>query len=208
MRPALSLAVVAVVHVGLFYALMSGSHRGIKTEPPPPLMIRIIKEAKPQQAPALLAQPRVVVPPPPFVPPPEIRVRGPAVPNAITTVPTEAPVAPKPIGQTKGDGQAEGKADQGHVAPRMVSEEACRPIYPPASRRLGQKGTTRVLVLVDVDGKVVQSKIAQSSGHPWLDDAALAAMSACGFVPGTVDGKPERAWHIVPYTFSLEQGLR
>jgi TonB family protein len=60
------------------------------------------------------------------------------------------------------------------------------------------------MVLVDVDGKVVQSKISQSSGHPWLDEAALSAISACAFVPGTVNGHPERVWHIVPYTFSLE----
>jgi protein TonB len=69
---------------------------------------------------------------------------------------------------------------------------------------LGQSGTVVLRFLVGIDGKVVQSEIEKTSGHPKLDEAARAGLSLCIFKPGTTDGKPEQSWATIKYTWQLE----
>lgn len=79
--------------------------------------------------------------------------------------------------------------------------------YPPASQRMGETGTVVVRVVVGVDGRVVRASIAQSSGFPRLDDAALKrALARWRFVPAMRDGSPVEAEREVPVTFRLVQG--
>ena len=61
-----------------------------------------------------------------------------------------------------------------------------------------------VKFLINEDGTVIDSRIESSSGHPRLDEAARAALSLCQFRPGSVDGKPDRAWASIRYTWKLE----
>lgn len=77
------------------------------------------------------------------------------------------------------------------------------PVYPALSRRLGQQGQAWLKVLVDADGKVLSAEIAQSSGHPALDQSALDAVRQWAFIPGKRDGVPERMWVHVPISFRL-----
>ena len=80
----------------------------------------------------------------------------------------------------------------------------CRaPDYPMASRRAGETGTVRLQFLVDQDGKVVDSRIESSSGYARLDEAARDALALCHFIPGTVDGRPERSWARLDYVWKL-----
>lgn len=58
--------------------------------------------------------------------------------------------------------------------------------------------------LIGVDGNVLESQIAQSSGFARLDEAARAALSKCQFKPGTVDGIPESSWASLKYTWRLD----
>lgn len=58
--------------------------------------------------------------------------------------------------------------------------------------------------LIDVDGKVLESKVERSSGFRRLDDAARAGLGLCRFKPATLDGKPERAWARIEYAWKLE----
>ncbi len=95
------------------------------------------------------------------------------------------------------------KHDPVRVAP-VASANACqKPEYPSISRRLEETGTVVLNFLIDVDGKVLDSKVAQSSGHGRLDEAARQALSLCAFKAGTVDGKPEQAWAQIRYTWTL-----
>ena len=57
--------------------------------------------------------------------------------------------------------------------------------------------------LIGVDGKVKESRVDESSGHPRLDEAARRALSRCRFVPGTVDGKVEESWAQLLYTWRI-----
>jgi protein TonB len=66
---------------------------------------------------------------------------------------------------------------------------AAQPPYPAAARRLGEEGTVVVHVRIGRDGRVLASTLAQSSGSPRLDAAALAhALARWRFTPALKDG--------------------
>lgn len=209
-RRAGGLCAVILVHIALGIGLLAALDSKVDIVSSQPLLAKLIEPEKPREQLPLMPALKMLAPPPPFIPIPEIKTFQPPPPNAIAVFSNIVAAASQSAGAEAGSKAAGDKRvaatgeATGHVAPRMVSEESCIPLYPPASRRLGQRGTTKVLLLIDVDGKVVSGKISQSSGYAWLDDAALAALASCAFLPGSYNGKPERVWHIVPYTFSLE----
>ena len=89
--------------------------------------------------------------------------------------------------------------------PAVISAANCaKPAYPAASRRAEEEGNVVVKFLVDVDGKVIDSKVEKSSGYNRLDEATRNALSKCQFTPATVDGKPEQSWASIQYTWRLE----
>jgi TonB family protein len=78
------------------------------------------------------------------------------------------------------------------------------PPYPPISRRLGEQGTTVLTLSVNKMGDVTEAVVANSSGKPRLDRAAVQwARANWRFVPATNAGTPvegvatERVhWHL------------
>jgi protein TonB len=59
-------------------------------------------------------------------------------------------------------------------------------------------------VLIDIDGRVKDSKLVQTSGSEQLDAAALKGVKEnYRFVPGTVDGKPQPMWFTFRFTWKL-----
>jgi protein TonB len=157
--------------------------------PPPP----------PPDQPPPPPPPKLAPPPPPFIPLPEIQVRQTTAPtNAITQVTNTKPVeAPPPAPPPPP------KHEPVHVAPVAAASSCQKPEYPPVSRRLEETGTVVLRFLIDVDGKVLDSGVQQSSGHNRLDEAARQALALCNFKPGTVDGKPEQGWAQIRYTWTL-----
>jgi len=60
-------------------------------------------------------------------------------------------------------------------------------------------------VLVDVDGRVLEAQLVQSSGFPRLDQAALAGVKTnYRFTPGTVGGKPQQMWYTLKFNWKLQ----
>jgi protein TonB len=190
---------VILLHVLMVYGLVTGSAHRVVEAVKQPLMTKIIQEVKPPDQPPPPPPPKLAPPPPPFIPMPEIQVRQPvASTNAITQVTTTKPVeAPPPAPAPQP------KHDPVHVAPVAAASACQKPEYPSISRRLEETGTVVLSFLIDVDGKVLDSKVAQSSGHNRLDEAARQALALCSFKPGTVDGKPEQAWAQIRYTWTL-----
>lgn len=88
--------------------------------------------------------------------------------------------------------------------PVIADTRACAPTYPAAAFSNGESGTVQLALLVGVEGRVVESKVLKSSGHPELDKAARRALSQCKFkFPG--NEKPvEAAWANLEYVFSLD----
>ena len=103
----------------------------------------------------------------------------------------------KPIGQNK-------------IPPSILNMAFCTPVNPTFNTqfisRFPLSGSVRLRFDVDKDGTVVTGEVTQSSGHKKLDEAALEALGRCPFRPGTIDGKPVRAWGPIVYTFRLPDG--
>jgi TonB family protein len=89
-------------------------------------------------------------------------------------------------------------------APLRARATCEKPKYPEAARRREQQGTVTMKFLIGVDGSVLDAKIAQSSGFPLLDEAALVGVVKCPFDAAMVDGKPEQTWVQVKYVWTLQ----
>jgi protein TonB len=90
---------VALLHVGLIWALMNGLARQVAHMIRLPIDASIIEEVKPPPEKDLPPPPppKVAPPPPPaFVPPPEVSVAGPATAEPTITVTASAPPAAEP----------------------------------------------------------------------------------------------------------------
>ena len=79
-----------------------------------------------------------------------------------------------------------------------------KPEYPKPDLGAGHQGTTTLQFMVGADGAVLNSRVARSSGHPGLDDAALTALARCRFTPALAHGRPVQASTAVKYVWTLE----
>lgn len=197
---------VLALHVLILYALVTGLARKAVESIRAPIETKIIEEVKAPPPDRPPPPPKLDIAPPPFIPPVEIRIQPPppaAVQNAITSVTTEKPVAVSP--PPPPSPAPEPVREPVRVAAVIDPATACRkPDYPAASRRFEEEGAVVVKFLVGLDGMVVESSIATSSGFQRLDDAARKALSQCKFKPATIDGKPEQGWATVRYVWKLQ----
>jgi protein TonB len=68
-------------------------------------------------------------------------------------------------------------------------------IYPRDAQRTGQQGMVMLEVRIDASGRILSVEVRRSSGHPLLDEAAIASLQSLGSLPappGEVrwDGRP------------------
>lgn len=78
------------------------------------------------------------------------------------------------------------------------------PGYPPLARKQRYQGTTELAVLVTKDGTADDLRLQNSSGHPVLDQAAMAAVRHWKFAPGRQGTDPIAMWVTVPVRFELQ----
>lgn len=79
------------------------------------------------------------------------------------------------------------------------------PEYPARARSLGQEGRVLLSVHVDSTGQPTRVEIQESSGHPLLDEAALAAVRQWEFRPARSGFVPVESTVEVPIRFKLEK---
>ena len=77
-------------------------------------------------------------------------------------------------------------------------------LYPPLLRDAGISGTTNVWFSIDETGRVLQTRIAKSSGRAAFDQAALEVAERMEFTPAYNREEPVRAWVAIPITFEVE----
>lgn len=87
--------------------------------------------------------------------------------------------------------------------PASLDAKNCKAEYPKASLLNEEQGDVTMSFLVAADGTVVESKVEKSSGYKNLDKAAVKALSACKFKPGTKDGAVAQTWTKVDYSWKL-----
>jgi protein TonB len=86
----------------------------------------------------------------------------------------------------------------------LICPVRTQPPYPPLSRRLGEAGRVVLRVELDETGRPRAARLIASSGHPRLDDAALAAVWTWRCHPAQRDGQAVRAVAIQPFDFTLQ----
>lgn len=79
-----------------------------------------------------------------------------------------------------------------------------KPVYPSASRRLGEQGKVLLRVYVSADGRAEKVEVKTSSGFQRLDQSAEDAVSRWRFVPAKRGDQAVAAWVQVPITFQLD----
>jgi protein TonB len=154
----------------------------VKPEPPK------VVEQRPEPPKPEPAKPASPAPEPPPKPAP---APAPAPEPVVKPAPPPAPApAPTPA-----------KSSSGSSAQYVGS---CEAPYPTMSKRMNEKGTVVVKVLVKSDGTAGDVELKSSSGYPRLDQAWLEAIKNCRFTSSTgSDGKPIDEWFSAPHTFRL-----
>lgn len=160
------------------------------------------------------------LPPEIEIPPPPQQIARPATPvitdapidEDITIAPTsfeDNPVSTLPPPPEEGEGDL---ADQPVFTPYTVAPEVTNRSevqralvreYPPLLRDAGIGGTVNVWFFIDETGKVVNTRLVASSGHPQLDGAALAVADIMKFTPAMNRDKQVPVWVQMPIKFEV-----
>jgi TonB family protein len=91
--------------------------------------------------------------------------------------------------------------------PRVISKgvlngsatQLVKPVYPPAAKAVRATGSVNVQVSLDELGNVVSASAI--SGHPLLQQAAVAAARQCKFAPTILSGEAVRVTGIIVFVF-------
>ena len=210
------LALIAAVHVVVFYGVYSGLlHRVMTSAIPAEVFVSIIAPPPPAPAPPLepLAEMQELPPPTVTAPLPvisiaplenAIRLPAPAAPLAETAAPAAA------VGAAAAAAPAAAPAAT-VSSPRISISgveiiRAPQPEYPALSKRMGEQGKVVLLVLVNDKGLPEQVVVQTSSGFPRLDEAGRQAVLRALFKPRMEDGRPVTAFVILPLHFSVAAG--
>ncbi len=188
-----ALIVVAVLHVVVGYALVTGlAYEAFKKVKEVTAAINIEEEKPPEEPPP--PPPKQDTPPPPIVaPPPAIQVNtaAPTV-TTVTVAPPPAPVfttaaPPPPPPPPPPRFQPKGAAPKGNPGNWATSND-----YPSRALREEREGSTGFRVTVGTDGKVADCTVTKSSGSPDLDQATCDNIRRrARFTPATDgDGNP------------------
>lgn len=93
------------------------------------------------------------------------------------------------------------------VLPRFNADYLSNPapVYPAASRSIGEQGRVLLRVLVSPSGEPEEVVVGTGSGFERLDLAALEAVRRWKFVPARRGVEAVTAWVIVPIQFTLRR---
>ena len=208
------IAIVIALHALVLFAFVCGD--------------RIVQSRTPQTVMLLAAVPPEIVKPPPPPPLPRQRKSKPRPPAREAAAPPlrDIEVVPRtevaativdnamPVEAAGGKPEGTGTAGAGDVGEgtggggasvrvRAVLDPAnCeRPRLPWSAKQRQLTGHVILAVLINVDGKVTDARIARSSGKPILDQTALASARRCHFVAATVDKVPIPSWELFRFSW-------
>ncbi len=90
----------------------------------------------------------------------------------------------------------------GGVLPESKLIKRVEPVYPEAAIKARLQGRVVLEITVDAEGNVVDAKVLK--GHPFLDDAAVAAVKQWKYSPTFLNGKPVPVKATVSLIFNLK----
>lgn len=163
----------------------------------------------------------IELPPEVEIPPPPERIARPATPiiaeaeleEDITIAPTtfeDNPVSdlpPPPVSTSETDIAAAPTFTPMTVRPEILNsaevQRALEREYPSLLRDAGIGGRAVVWFFIDENGRVLDTRIDQSSGHAQLDDAALKVADIMRFSPAMNRDQRVQVWVQFPITFQV-----
>jgi periplasmic protein TonB len=174
---------------------------------------RLIETIRPFAARVIELQPEkppeIPKPPPPKKaahPLPVLTSRAPVVESPVAFVVPQQPPAPlAPVAITAPPAPP-APVELPVVAARFDADylDNPKPVYPHASRRLGEQGRVLLRVYVSAHGQAEKVEIKSGCGYERLDAAARDAVSRWRFTPARRGDQAIAAWVQVPITFHLE----
>lgn len=191
----------AVAEVAPIFVSLVAPDRPPEPAPPPPRpqppavvksVPRPLVTAPPRPEPAVFEAPAPVpVAEPLPIPAPPIA----ALPEPVAVAPAPPPPAPPP------------PAPPPKVLPASAVQylEPISLEYPRVSKRLRETGRVLIRVFIDEAGVAKNVRVERSSGHPRLDEAALAAVQKARFRPYTENGQAVAGTAFIPLDFELEK---
>lgn len=196
-RPA-SIAAVALVHVAVGYAIVSGLAITVITHVPGVTFVKEIA-ADPPPPPEIQPQPRAARTPttmPPLTPnpilPPQTTTQTIEVGQIPILPPQTDPSALPPSLPPARASQAHGAITVGDRAAWVTTED-----YPASALRQNAEGTTGITVTVGADGRVSACRVIATSGNDALDEATCRTYTRRARFRPAVDaeGRPIAADH-------------
>lgn len=216
---------ITLLHLAALAGLTLLAGRSVPITPPQLARMELVSLAAPHPAapaPAVQAAPRTE---------PRPKLERPAARRSVATAPpllsTSAPrpstatpsAAPSPSPAPE-EHRSEAAATASNTAPAKAAEAADAPITPPLYRggyldnpkprypalslELNETGTVRVRVQVSAEGMPSNVSLAQTSGYPRLDRAALDAVRQWRFIPARRGQEAIPFTFIVPVDFSIK----
>lgn len=214
-RVSLAVLVVVGLHMLALLTAFGSVTRPLLPQALPTLTVRVIE---PQPVSPRLDEPRTLDRPKEVARPRPARASAPtpalaekawppqsALPPAANEAPSMTPDSvPVPSGRSAAATPT--PAPPPTVAARFEADylKNPKPIYPVASRRLGEEGRVLLRVRVSAEGLPVLVEIKQSSGFPRLDEAARAAVERWRFVPARQGSETIESSVLVPLQFTLD----
>ncbi len=184
-----ALIVVAIIHIVLGYALVTGlAYEGAAKLIKKVTAIDIKEEVKKDEPPP--PPKKITAPPPPVAPP--VRINVSTTPPQITTVQTPPPPAPivlapapsAPAAPPPPRIQPKGPSPKGQPGNWANSND-----YPSRALREEKEGVTRFRVTVGTDGRVTSCDVTGSSGSSELDSATCSLITRRGRFNAATDGE-------------------
>lgn len=204
-RQATRFAIVLAVHVALIWGVLELASRPEVRQVAQELMVRLIEPPAPEPE----VKPPEIVPPKPTPKP----VRKPDPTPRPEPIITAAPEAPAPAETFTAPPQPPAppvvEAPPAPPAVTLARFDADylsnpKPVYPVASRRLGEEGKVFLRVKVSPGGTALAVEVKQSCGFSRLDAAAKSAVERWRFVPARRGAEAIESWVTVPIVFSLQ----
>jgi protein TonB len=167
-----ALGVSIALHAAVLLAPPVALPRAVRTDPATrtPLTARLEPAPPPQAAAEVIKN--TLAPRDPE--PPRARPKPPAPSSAVAPRPKPRPQPERLAGET---------------LERTLERLSETLLYPPEAVRRGLEGEVVVMLELDAGGRVVAASVASGSGHPILDDAAIAAARRLGALAPSLAGK-------------------
>ena len=174
----------------------------------------VVVEARPMFL-AVIDAPAAVTPTKPLPPPPTVKAPPPPQLSLPLIAPEPSPstsslvaqvVPPPPAPVVAAEPPAPAPAPS---LPKTIPPSAVQYLVPPApvysrmSAKMRESGKVLVRVYIDEAGLPRNVQLANSTGFPRLDDAALAAVRNCRFKPYLENGVAVAGWAAIPIEFEL-----